>query len=533
MTAVSRKFVVPVYVLALIVALALLYAFWAYLGRRIELPEIVGGGHKLQCVSYSPFDKDQTPLRPGFVIRPERMDIDLALLSKYFSCVRTYSMTGLDDLPLYAQKHGMTVLLGAWVSPDPKNTRLEIEQLVAAANKYPDVVQAVVVGNEALLRKDISGPRLAELITEVKSRVKQPVTYADVWEFWMKYPQVAPVVDFITIHLLPYWEDDPTGIDDDAALKHVAAVHDEYARRFAPKDILIGETGWPSHGRQRETAVPSLVNEAKFMRGFVQMAERNGWQYNLIEAFDQPWKRANEGAVGGYWGLFDADRNDKGVLAGAVSNLPDWQHWLTLSLAIAFGVLVFFGRPNDTQAAVVIPVLAALAGACSSLWLWLAKFDNRDYWEWAWTAVLLIINALAVFRAALEMTAKDAWQQKIFTRYARAANLGLLLIGFAGAVTMAQLVFDARYREFPSYIILLPALVYLRWPVNVPLRETTLLLGVIAVGIPLQLIEETLANTQALGWAGASVLLAAALWRSLRTSRNAQINAENTAGVTV
>ncbi len=529
----TSKIIAPIYALALIIAAALLYAFWWYEGRSFHLPEIVSAGHKLQCVSYSPFDKDQSPLQPGFVIRPERMDADLALLSKYFSCVRTYSMTGLEDLPSYAQKHGMQVMLGAWVSPDPKNTRLEIEQLIAAANKYPDVVKAVIVGNEALLRKDISGPRLAELITEVKSRVKQPVTYADVWEFWLKYPQVAPVVDFITIHLLPYWEDQPTGIDNDAALKHVAAVREEYARRFAPKDILIGETGWPSHGRQRETAVPSLVNEAKFMRGFVEMAERNGWHYNLIEAFDQPWKRANEGAVGGYWGLFDADRHDKGVLAGDVSNLPDWRHWFATSVVIALCALLMLGQPRDVQAALVMPALAALAGACASLWLWLAKFDNRDYWEWAWTFALLAINALALWRAALELSALDSWQQKIYARYAQYANLGLLFVGFAGAVLMTQLVFDARYREFPSYIILLPALVYLRWPVAVPQRETLLLFSVIAVGIPIQLFQEKLVNTQALGWAGVSLLLSLSLWRSSRTSLSAEIKPENTAGVTV
>lgn len=539
MAAASRKLIAPIYALVLIAVAALLYAFWSYLGRSIELPEIVSSGHKLQCVSYSPFDKDQTPLQPGFVIRPERVDADLALLSKYFSCVRTYSMTGLEELPVYAQKHGMKVMLGAWVSSDPKNTRLEIEQLIATANRYPDIVQSVIVGNEALLRKDISGARLAELIAEVRSRVKQPVTYADVWEFWLKHPQIAPVVDFITIHLLPYWEDEPTGIDNNAALKHVAAVREEYVRLFAPKDILIGETGWPSHGRQRETAIPSLVNEAKFMRGFVALAEQNGWHYNLIEAFDQPWKRANEGAVGGYWGLFDADRNDKGVLAGAVSNLPDWQQWMKLSLAIALGVLVLLGRPNDVQAAVLIPALAALAGICSALWLLLAKFDNRDYWEWAWTGALLIINLLAIFRAALELTERPVsqqqktWQQKIMVQWARYANLGLLLGGFVGAVLMAQLVFDARYRQFPSYIILLPALVYLRWPVAMPRRETLLLLIVIAVGIPFQLFEETLVNAQALGWAAASALLAAALWRSSRTNRNAAISAENTAGVTV
>jgi exo-beta-1,3-glucanase (GH17 family) len=528
----SRKFIAPIYVFVLMTAIAALCAFWWYQGRSVVLPEIISAGHKLQCVSYSPFDKDQTPLQPDFVIRPERMDKDLALLSKYFSCVRTYSMTGLEELPRYAQKYGMKVLLGAWVSSNPVNTQLEIEQLIAAANRYPDVVQAVVVGNEALLRKDVSGPRLAELITEVKSRVKQPVTYADVWEFWLKYPQIAPVVDFITIHLLPYWEDQPTGIDNDEALKHVAAVHDEYAQRFAPKDIFIGETGWPSHGRQRETAVPSLINQAKFMRGFVEMAERNGWNYNLIEAFDQPWKRANEGAVGGYWGLFDADRHDKHVLAGPVSNLPDWQYWLTTSLAIAFVALVLLGVPRDTQAAIFTPLLAVLMGACCSLWLWLARFDNRDYWEWAWTYALIAINLMALLRAALELAARNSWQQKI-ARYTMYAKWGVLLAGFTGAAMMAQLVFDARYREFPSYIILLPAIIYLRWPVAVPRRETLLLLVVIAAEIPLQLFEEKWVNTQALGWAGASILLVAALRRSSRTNLSAAINAENTAGVTV
>ncbi len=62
-------------------------------------------------------------------------------------------------------------------------------------------------------------------------------------------------MDFLTIHLLPYWEDDPSSIDE--ALKHVGDVRQTFGNKFAPKDVLIGETGWPSEGRQRETAVPS------------------------------------------------------------------------------------------------------------------------------------------------------------------------------------------------------------------------------------------------------------------------------------
>ena len=527
----AGAFTPVVYLLSLLCAVTAAFFYWQWQGRVAILPEIASASHKLQCVSYSPFDKDQSPLRPGFVIKPERMDTDLALLAKYFSCVRTYSMTGLEALPMYAQKHGLKVMLGAWVSSDNKNTRIEIEQLIATANRYPDVVQSVIVGNEALLRKDISGQRLADLITEVKSRVKQPVTYADVWEFWLQHPQVAPAVDFLTIHLLPYWEDEPRGIDD--ALAHVADVRGEYGRLFSPKDILIGETGWPSSGRQRETAVPSLVNQAKFMRGFVALAEHNGWNYNLIEAFDQPWKRINEGAVGGYWGLFDADRNDKHVLAGLVSNLPDWQNWLKLSMAIALGVLLLVGWPRDTRAAATIPPLAMLAGICMALWLLQARNDNRDHWEWAWTFLLIAVNLLAVMRAAMELISTQSWRRSLLARYERYAGHAMLCAGFVGAALMAQLVFDARYRQFPSYAILLPALIYARWPVAAPRRETLFLFAVIAIGIPFQLFEEKLTNIQALGWAAASALLAAALWRSSRTSLSPAISAANTASATV
>lgn len=527
----SSRFVVPVYLLALIVAAAALYEFWAVQGRAVVLPEIASSTHKLQCVSYSPFGKDQSPLGESFVIRAEQMDADLALLAKYFSCVRTYSMTGLDELPVYAQKHGLKVMLGAWVGPDVKSTRMEIEQLVATANRYPEVVQSVVVGNEALLRKDISGNRLAELITEVKGRVQQPVTYADVWEFWLKNPQVAPAVDFITIHLLPYWEDQPTGID--RALDHVADVREDFGRLFSPKDIFIGETGWPSEGRQRETAVTGRVNQAKFIRGFVAMAEHNGWNYNLIEAFDQPWKRINEGAVGGYWGLFDADRQDKQVLAGPVSNLPNWQLWLQISATIGVLVLVLSGMPKQFEAAVLVPLFALLGAVGIALWWKQAVNDNRDVWEWLWTCMLTLLNALVLARAVLASALTHSWRGRAFAWLERHASSILLSAGFIGAVLMLQLVFDPRYREFPSYVLLVPALCFLRWPAETPARESLLLLAVIALGIPLQLLQEKFTNAQALGWATVSLLLTLALWRSLRTNLNPAINSANTASVTV
>ncbi len=531
----NTKIILAVYGLALLLAGAALWFFWALQARPAVLPDMASSAHKLQCASYSPFAKDQSPLVP-FTIRAEQVDTDLALLAKYFNCVRTYSVTGLDDVPALAQKHGLKLMLGAWVSADQAATRLEIEQLVATANRYPDVVQSVVIGNEALLRKDISASRLAELIAEVKTRVAQPVTYADVWEFWLKHPQIAPVVDFITIHILPYWEDQPAGIDD--ALEHVAAVREDFGYRFAPKDIFIGETGWPSAGRQRETALPSRINEARFMRGFIAQAEHNGWNYNLIEAFDQPWKRQNEGAVGGYWGLFDADRNDKQILVGPVSNLPEWRQWVFVSGAIALAALLLAGRPRSVALAIWMPVLALIGSLGATLWLQLGVQDNRNHWEWLWTGLLLVLNALVLARGVLACgasacSARSGWRETLFVKLENNAAKLLVAIGFVGAVLMLQLVLDARYREFPSYILLLPAIVYLWRPAGAaPQRELRLLAIVIACGVPSVLWQEKLTNTQALGWAAVAIALTLALWRSSCTMRSAAIRNASFTSVT-
>ncbi len=513
MPATFRSTLLP-YLFACVLGLLALAGFWYGLGKPVVLPDAASATHKLQCASYTPFDKDQSPFDQPFKLRPERMDADLALLATRFECIRTYSMTGLEGIPALARKHGLKLMIGAWVNGNPVDTDKEIKALIASANTNPDVVKAVIVGNETLLRKEVTGKQLAHLIREVKSQVKQPVTYADVWDFWLQYPEVAPEVDFLTIHLLPYWEDNPTGIDD--ALAHVAKVHDEFARKFAPKDILIGETGWPSEGRQRETALPSRVNEARFIRGVVTMAEQHGWHYNLIEAFDQPWKRASEGAVGGYWGLFDADRQDKGILQGPVTNVPFWPQWLGTGVVLWLATLAFAGRVDNRRSALLLPLLAAVGAGSLGAWGELVRINARFAEEWIWAVLLAGLNVIVLAYGALALAQRSGWRERLFGWLDRRAGTWLMAAGFAAAVMMLALVFDARYRSFPSAALVLPALVYLLRPVNVRRAETLLLTAIVGVGIPVQLAIEGLQNQQAWTWAVVSVLMVGALLRSLK-----------------
>ena len=218
--------------------------------------------------------------------------------------MRTYSIEhGLDQIPEIAQRHGLKVLHGLWLSNHPDKNRQQIETTIALAKQFPDVIRAVIVGNEVLLRGEMSATDLMATIREVKSQVSMPVTYADVWEFWLRYRDMQNAVDFVTIHILPYWEDFP--LPARLAAAHVDAIRKQVAAAIPDKEILIGEIGWPSAGRMREGARPSPSNQARVIEETLALAKRENFRVNVIEAFDQPWKRRLEGSVGGHWGIFD------------------------------------------------------------------------------------------------------------------------------------------------------------------------------------------------------------------------------------
>ena len=88
------------------------------------------------------------------------------------------------------------------------------------AREHADVVRALVVGNEVLLRRELSEADLTQHLARARREAPVPVTYADVWEFWLAHPRVAESVSFVTVHILPYWEDEPVGVE--RALAHVA-----------------------------------------------------------------------------------------------------------------------------------------------------------------------------------------------------------------------------------------------------------------------------------------------------------------------
>ena len=72
---------------------------------------------------------------------------------------------------------------------------------------------------------------------------------AEPWNVWLEHPDLAQHVDFIGVHLLPYWEGVPVEIAVDYSIEQFHKVQ----KAFPNKDVIIAEVGWPSRGR---TPVP-------------------------------------------------------------------------------------------------------------------------------------------------------------------------------------------------------------------------------------------------------------------------------------
>jgi exo-beta-1,3-glucanase (GH17 family) len=510
-------------------------AAWAWLGLPLASgPSPLNPGEKLYCVSYSPFRGGQTPLGAEDPIPAAQIEDDLARLAGVTDCVRTYSTEfGQDQIAGIAARHGLKVMQGLWLSSHPDKNRVQIEAVVALANRYPDTIRSVVVGNEVLLRGELSATALAATIREVKSRVGVPVTYADVWEFWLRNRDLAAAVDFVTIHILPYWEDVPIRARDAAA--HVAAIRRQVVDAFPGKEVMIGEVGWPSAGRMREGALPSPANEARVIQGVLALAKRENFRVNVIEAFDEPWKRALEGTVGGHWGLLDdATRKPKFAWGEAVSNHPLWRWQAAGGILFAFIVFVaaFAARGDGAPPPVFWLAVAANATAGGVLIGWsIANVPVESLGIGGWLRSLAYVAVALLAPPILSVAVMRSTSLPRFSRLIgpSAERVGDPLARLAGAILIATtllailaalgLVFDPRYRDFPFAPLSAASVPFymhsavVRRPVGRHGLAEWLAAGLLALSVLYIAFNEGFANWQSLWLCGALLALALSLAR--------------------
>ncbi|TAN69313.1 MAG: exo-beta-1,3-glucanase [Methylobacter sp.] len=392
----------------------------------------------------------------------EHIDEDLGLLADKTHSIRTYSILGGEPTADIARKYGVTMIQGGWLGPDHNNNKKEIEALIKSVNAHPDVVKRIIVGNEVLLRRDMDVDSLIAYIRQVKQAVKQPVSYADVWSIYMKYPQLINEVDFITIHILPYWEDEPVPVEHatEHVEKIVQQIKDKALGMGQSKPILIGESGWPSVGRQRGRAVPSVVNSAKFIRSLLQLASRQHFDYNIIEAFNQPWKVDFEGVAGANWGLLSADHKPVFPLTGPVYENPAWPVHFALTTGLWLLIVAAYYKKLSGVSPLRLLVFLTLMQVLSVCLVTLTDFlwhTSYNPWQRAYTLLMIAANTVLsglLIQRFYDILAGNPDAQQLASRLKN----GYLVFILLALYKTYSLAFNGRYLSFPVEQFAIPVL---------------------------------------------------------------------------
>jgi exo-beta-1,3-glucanase (GH17 family)/cellulose synthase/poly-beta-1,6-N-acetylglucosamine synthase-like glycosyltransferase len=334
-------------------------ALWAMSRGTVTAPS---APEKFASLSFAPFDPSATD--GNQTTSAKRIGEDLAAIAPYTRGIRTYSATrGLELVPPLAAKYGLSVTQGIWIDKDEKRNAEEIASGIELARKNPDV-KSLVVGNETIFRGEKTAAQMVDIIRKVKSQVRVPVTMGEVWSTWINHPELVSAVDYIAIHVLPYWEGHPDSIAVDQAIE----MYEKLRRAYPGKHVVIAEFGWPSGGYNMRDAEPGRLIQARVIRDFMSRAAARGIDYNIVEAIDQPWK-IFEGSVGPYWGMFDASRHLKFPLTGPIVESDWYQH---MGVALLIGLLLSLPilrlpRPTFGQA-------LALSTAANGVGAWAAVF---------------------------------------------------------------------------------------------------------------------------------------------------------------
>jgi exo-beta-1,3-glucanase (GH17 family)/glycosyltransferase involved in cell wall biosynthesis len=356
-------------VAAVVALVACLHAgAWTIWQTQTQAPNVDG---VLNSVSYSPFQGSAHPDDGGN--RPTEAQIrnDLKTIAPLTRTIRLYSSTGgVELVPAIANEFGLKVTVGVWLDKNTKRNEREIRSAIDLVRKNRNV-NGVVVGNETIYRGELKVEDLIKTIQQVKREIggQVPVTTGEIWSVFVEHPELTSSVDFVAAHVLPYWE----GVPAAGAVDQAVTIYQRLRQAFPGKRIVIAEFGWPSAGYNRQGAEPGKLEQATVLRSFVARATALGMDYNIIEAFDQPWKTF-EGSVGAYWGLFDNAREAKFAWTGPIT---DTNRGTIAVMAVAVGILVSLPILGMAEATLLQIIL--LAVAANAVGAWAATLF--EYWQ--------------------------------------------------------------------------------------------------------------------------------------------------------
>ena len=247
---------------------------------------------------FSPYLEGQ---QPGSQVSPQQIRERLSIIQPYTGWIRTFSCTdGHEQTPRIAHELGMKTMVGAWLGTDAAINERELQGVIDVARAgHADIV---AVGNEVLLREDLSEDELLAAIERVKAALPGvPVGYVDAYFLFEKHPRITAACDVVMTNCYPFWE----GCPREGALAYMQTMLARTRAAAPGKRIVISETGWPDQGSPFQGSMPSREGAMSYFVDTCEWARAEGIEVFYFAAFDEAWKVGAEGDVGAYWGLWD------------------------------------------------------------------------------------------------------------------------------------------------------------------------------------------------------------------------------------
>jgi exo-beta-1,3-glucanase (GH17 family) len=334
--------------------------------------EEILGDPTYQAISFGAYRETTRDIQPTI---PQLKD-DLKLLSAMgIKIVRTYNvhydeaanmLQAIRELKEDQPDFEMYVMLGAWIDAknswtdlpnrirdvdSPRNTT-EIATAVELAQKYPEIVKIIAVGNEAMVhwaQEYYVEPSIilkwVNHLQALKKKGELPetlwITSSDDFSSWggggteyhtADLNALIEAVDYISMHTYPmhntHYNPEFWGVpDSEASLSDLEKVHSAMDRSLAfavmqydnvvaymrslgiEKPVHIGETGWATvtnefYGKGGAQAIDEYKSGLYYQQ-IREWSNSNNVTVFYFEAFDEQWKdAANPLGSENHFGLF-------------------------------------------------------------------------------------------------------------------------------------------------------------------------------------------------------------------------------------
>lgn len=348
--------------------------------KKVTAKEILGNPNYL-AICYGGYREKTRNSQPTINQLKEDLKILAALNIKI---IRTYNvhlahasnvLKAIEELKKEDDNFEMYVMLGAWIdcknawtnlepnhNEESERNEEEINKAVQLANRYPEIVKIIAVGNEAMVKWATSyyvQPKIilkwVNYLQELKKKNELSkdlwVTCSDDFASWgglddsyktIELEALINAVDYVSMHTYPYhnthynpsfWkvENEEKEFSVEEKVKRAmnrsldfakAQYHSvqKYVKSINPKKpIHIGETGWASsadgfYGAEGSRASDEY-KQALYYKKMREWTAKEGISCFFFEAFDEPWKDSNNPSGSeNYFGLFTVDGKAKFAL---------------------------------------------------------------------------------------------------------------------------------------------------------------------------------------------------------------------------